>query len=289
MVRDGRITGCDGICRTCGPYPLGSRLDAFLAEQVIFLGQSVVSASRRQEKILDAPASVSVVEGSEIRNSTALSVGDHIKDLPGVDFAKVGVARSNAVVRGFNNVFSGTLLTLTDNRIARVPSLRVNAFNFIPLTNDDVERIEVVLGPGSALYGPNSADGVMHVITRSPFASQGTSVNLGMGERSLRQTAFRHAGALGDRLGYKVSAQYYTGTEWEYTDPEEVKARKQRRAAIDAGADLPPLAPRDYGSGTRSVETRLDWRATDDLTAILSAGHSMSDVVGLTAWGRRRR
>ena len=90
---------------------------------------------------------------------------------------------------------------------------------------------------------------------------------------------------MGDRLGYKVSAQYYTGTEWEYTDPEEVKARKQRRAAIDAGADLPPLAPRDYGSGTRSVETRLDWRATDDLTAIPSAEHSMSDVVGLTGVG----
>ena len=262
-----------------------TRLDAVLAEQVIYLGQSVVSASRRQEKILDAPASVAIVEGSEIRDVPALSVGDHIEDLPGVDFAKIGVARSNAVVRGFNNVFSGTLLTLTDNRIARVPSLRVNAFNFIPLTNDDVERIEVVLGPGSALYGPNSADGVMHIITRSPFASQGTSVNLGSGERSLRQTAFRHAGAVGERLGYKISAQYYTSTEWEYRDPEEVEARKLRQAAIEAGADLPPLAPRDHDSGTRSVEARLDWRATDDLTAILSAGHSMSDVVGLTGVG----
>ena len=239
-----------------------TRIDAVLAEQVIYLEQSVVSASRRQEKVLDAPASVAIVEGSEIRDVPALSVGDHIKDLPGVDFAKIGVARSNAVVRGFNNVFSGTLLTLTDNRIARVPSLRVNAFNFIPLTNDDVERIEVVLGPGSALYGPNSADGVMHIITRSPFASQGTSVNLGLGERSLRQTAFRHAGAVGDRLGYKVSTQFYTSTEWEYTDPEEVEARELRQAAIEAGADLPPLEARDHDSMTRSVEARLDWRPT---------------------------
>ena len=262
-----------------------TRIDAVLAEQVIYLEQSVVSASRRQEKVLDAPASVAILEGSEIRDVPALSVGDHIKDLPGVDFAKTGVARSNAVVRGFNNVFSGTLLTLTDNRIARVPSLRVNAFNFIPLTNDDVERIEVVLGPGSALYGPNSADGVMHIITRSPFASQGTSVNLGLGERSLRQTAFRHAGALGDRLGYKVSTQFYTSTEWEYTDPEEVEARELRQAAIEAGADLPPLEARDHDSMTRSVEARLDWRPTGDLTAILSAGHSKSDVVGLTGVG----
>ena len=121
-----------------------TRLDAVLVEQVIFLGQSVVSASRRQEKILDAPASVSVVEGSEIRNNPALSVADHVKNLPAVDIAKRGLANANVVVRGFNNVFFGTLLTLTDNRIARVPSLRVNTLNFIPITNDDVERIEVL-------------------------------------------------------------------------------------------------------------------------------------------------
>ena len=217
-----------------------TRLDAVLVEQVIFLGQSVVSASRRQEKILDAPASVSVVEGSEIRNNPALSVADHVKNLPAVDIAKRGLANANVVVRGFNNVFSGTLLTLTDNRIARVPSLRVNALNFIPITNDDVERIEVVLGPGSALYGPNSADGVMHIITHSPFTSQGTNVYMGMGERNLRHTTVRHAGVIGDRLGYKISGQYYTGTEWEYTDPEEVQAHAQRQAEIDAGADLHP-------------------------------------------------
>ena len=246
-----------------------TRLDAVLVEQVIFLGQSVVSASRRQEKILDAPASVSVVEGSEIRNNPVLSLSDHVKNLPAVDIAKRGLANANVVVRGFNNIFSGTLLTLTDNRIARVPSLRVNALNFIPLTNDDVERIEVVLGPGSALYGPNSADGVMHIITHSPFTSQGTNVYVGMGERNLRHTTIRHAGVVGDRLGYKISGQYYTGTEWEYTDPEEVKAQALRQAEIDAGADLPLLKTRDPNNRNQSVEARLDWRASDDLTAIL--------------------
>ncbi len=237
-----------------------TRLEVVLADQVIFLGQSVMSASRRQEKILDAPASVSVVEGSEIRNNPALSVADHVKNLPAADIAKRGLANANVVVRGFNNVFSGTLLTLTDNRIARVPSLRVNAMNFIALTNEDVERIGVVLGPGSALYGPNSADGVMHVITRSPFSSQGTNLYLGMGERSLRHTTVRHAGVVGDRLGYKISGQYYRGTEWEYTDPEEVKAQAQRQAEIDAGADLPPLNTRDPDTRNQSVEVRLDWQ-----------------------------
>ncbi len=262
-----------------------TRLDAILVEQVIILEQSVVSASRRREKILEAPASVSVVEDREIRNNPVLNVVDHIQDLPAVDFAKTGMVNSSVVVRGFNSVFTGTLLMLTDNRLARVPSLRVNAPNFIPITNDDVERIEVVLGPGSALYGPNSADGVMHVITHSPFTSQGTSVQVGMGERSLRQTALRHAGVAGDRLGYKVSARYYTGTEWEYTDPEEVKARAQRQAEIDAGANLPPLKTRNPDTRNIGLEARLDWRASDDLTTILSVGHNKADLVGLTGVG----
>ena len=242
---------------------------------IIFLDQNVVSASRRQEKVLEAPASVAVVEAEEIRNRPALSVVEHIRDVPAVDFSQTGLAQSNVVVRGFNNVFSGALLTLTDNRIARVPSLRLNAYNFIPVTNDDIERIEVVLGPGSALYGPNSANGVMHIITRSPFTSAGTNVNVGLGERSVRKVGMRHAGAASDRLGYKVSAQYYTGTDWEYEDPEEVRAR----------AANPAIKPRSFDIERQSAEARLDYRASDDLTAILSAGYNKGDQIELTGLG----
>ena len=234
---------------------------------IIFLDQNVVSASRRQEKVLEAPASVAVVEAHEIRNRPALSVVEHVRDLPGVDFSQTGLAQSNVVVRGFNNVFSGALLTLTDNRIARVPSLRLNAYNFIPVTNDDIERIEVVLGPGSALYGPNSANGVMHIITRSPFNSAGTSAQVGLGERSVRQVSVRHAGAAGDRLGYKVSAQHYTGMDWEYEDPVEVRAR----------AANPDIPPRNFDIERQSTEARLDYRATDELTAILAAGYNKGE------------
>ena len=123
-------------------------LNVILREQVFLLEQSVVSASRRREKLLDAPASVTVVETADIRNNPSMNVADHVKDLPSVDFAKTGLANSSIVVRGFNSVFTGTLLMMTDNRLARVPSVRVNAPNFIPITSDDVERIEVVLGTG---------------------------------------------------------------------------------------------------------------------------------------------
>lgn len=261
----------EGVGIVGGEQELRLRLETGL----IFLDQNVVSASRRQEKVLEAPASVAVVEAKDIRNRPALSVAEHIRDLPAVDFSQTGLAQSNVVVRGFNNVFSGALLTLTDNRIARVPSLRLNAYNFIPVTNDDIERIEVVLGPGAALYGPNSANGVMHIITHSPFTSAGTNVNVGLGERSVYKVGMRHAGTAGDRLGYKVSAQYYEGMDWEYEDPEEVRAR----------AANPAIQPRSFDIERQSAEVRLDYRASDDLTAILAAGYNKADQIELTGLG----
>ena len=249
-------------------------VDVTLSSQMIFLEQSVVTTSRRREKVLDSPASVSVVEGDEIRSNPVLAVTEHVRDLPGVDFAQNGLVQSNIVTRGFNNIFSGALLTLTDNRIARVPSLRLNANNFIPLTNDDIERIEVVLGPGSALYGPNSANGVLHIITRSPFTSVGTDVSVGIGERSLRKTSLRHAGVSG-KLGYKISGEYYTGTDWKSSDAEEASAR----------LDDPTLPPRDFDVVRQGAEVRLDYKAGEDLSAILAAGFNRGDYIELTGLG----
>ena len=249
--------------------------DFVLSSRLIFLDQSVVSASRRTEKILDAPASVAVVEASEIQNQPVLSLAEHVRDLPGVDVSRTGLVQNNMVVRGFNNIFSGALLTLSDNRIARVPSLRVNVYNFIPATSDDIERIEVVLGPGSALYGPNSANGVMHVITKSPLTSVGTSAQVGFGERSLRKYSVRHAGKASEELGYKISAEYYTGKDWESQDASEQAAR---------AAD-PSLRPRDFDVSRRSAEVRVDYRPNDQLQAIFSAGTNEGDHIELTGLG----
>lgn len=259
-------------------------LDLVLKGAVIFLDQNVVSASRRQEKILDAPASVAVVEAEDIRSQPALSVIEHIRDLPAVDFSQTGLAQSNVVVRGFNNIFSGALLTLTDNRIARVPSIRLNAYNFIPVTSEDIERIELVLGPGSALYGPNSANGVMHIITQSPLSRQGTDVSLGVGERSVRKLALRHAGKVGEKLGYKISTQYYEGTDWKYRDPVEVQARA---AALASGADpaTTNIGARDFDIERQSAELRLDYRHSDELTAIVSTGYNNANNLDLTGLG----
>ena len=239
-----------------------------LSSEIIELDQVSVTASRRREKVLEAPASVAVVSASQIRDRVAPSVTEHLKSVGGVDVVNTGLGSSHVVVRGFNNVFSGSLLSLVDNRIARVPSLRVNAYSLIPTASEDIEQIEVVSGPGAALYGPNSANGVMHILTRSPFTSQGTTISIGGGERSMLMGSLRHAGVINETLGYKLSASGFRGNDWE-----------EGRSAEDLAGEP------EFDTYRAGGEFRLDYRPNDDLTTILASGFTQFTGIELTGLG----
>ena len=239
-----------------------------LSSEIIELEQVSVTASRRREKVLEAPASVALVTASQIRDRVAPSVTEHLKSVRGVDVVNTGLGSSHVVVRGFNNVFSESLLSLVDNRIARVPSLRVNAYSLIPTASEDIEQIEVVSGPGAALYGPNSANGVMHILTRSPFTSQGTTISIGGGERSMLMGSLRHAGVINETLGYKLSASGFRGNDWE-----------EGRSAEDLAGEP------EFDTYRAGGEFRLDYRPNDDLTTILASGFTQFTGIELTALG----
>jgi iron complex outermembrane receptor protein len=136
-----------------------------LAPEVIQMQTYVVTASRRRERVEDAPAAISVITQQEIRRESNTNLGDYLKQVKGVDFTQSGVDSYNLSARGFNSSFSSRLLTLTDGRMANVPSLRLIAYNVIPVSFEDVKQFEVVLGPSSALYGPNAHSGVLNIIT----------------------------------------------------------------------------------------------------------------------------
>lgn len=228
--------------------PLAARLD-----------EVVTTASRRQERSIDAPASTAVVTEQQIESRVALTTSDHVRGLPGVDVSSGGLVQANVVTRGFNNIFSGQLLTLTDYRFSSVPSLRVNVPYLVPTTNEDIERIEVVLGPGAALYGPNSANGVLHVITKSPFESEGTTLTLGGGERSVMRGAMRHATRLNDKFAFKISGDWLRGDDWKSTDPIE-----------------PATTVRDFDVRRWSADARIDVRPTPGLEWTTSYGRSVA-------------
>jgi len=253
-------------------------IDILLVHVGIEFNPVTITASRRPEKVFEAPAAISVIDANQIQTRSTLTTVEHLKAMPAVDFASAGLNQSLVVLRGFNNVFTGALLPLTDYRVARLPALRFNAFNLIPTTNEDIERIEIVSGPGSALYGPNSANGVMHLITKSPFGSEGTTISAGGGERVSFFGALRHAGSRNNRLGYKISGQYYKGKDWENYDAQEpdtfVVGGKKIRAP-----------GRDFNVEKFGAEGRVDFRVNDDLTAIMTAGYSRVSDIELTGIG----
>lgn len=253
-----------------------------LIERAVALNPIVVTASRTAETSIDAPATVAVVEREEIQEQTAATVVDHVKGQVGVDIAQTGLQQANVVTRGLNNVFSGALLVIQDYRYARVPSLRVNAYNLIPTTNLDLDHVEIVLGPGAALYGPNSTSGVMHMISTSPIDDPGTTVSLAGGEQEIFQGIARHASRIGDNAGIRISAQYFRGNDFRFVDPQEEAARE--RALAEDPNTLVGL--RDYDAGRWSTEVRLDLRPWEDGEVVLSGGaNTLMESIELTGLG----
>ena len=256
LTRDNIVIGAGG----------SSNIDFRLQESVIQLDVVQTVASRAPEKIIDAPASVSVVSATAVQERAAVNVADHVAGLPGIDVARGGLVRSNIVARGFNNIFSGALMTLTDHRFAFVPSLRVNIPYLTPTPNEDVDHIEVVLGPGAALYGPNTANGVMSLTTKSPFAATGTTVTLDAGNQDLLRGGFRTAWVLHPKIAAKATFDYFRGTEWGYP------------AADSIGNPADPTddekKPRDPDIRRYGGEIRLDYRPTPGSEIIANYGRS---------------
>jgi len=257
-----------------------------LESTALQLNPIIVTASRRQEKALESPSNVVTIGADRIQERAAVSTVENVKNLPGVDVVQSGLTSANVVTRGFNNVFSGALLVMTDNRYASVPSLRFNAFNMLPPNQFDVERIEVLLGPAAAVYGPNSANGVMHIITSSPIDDQTSKISLAAGERSVFQTQFRAGTAFSEKAGLKISGSYFRGDEWEYVDPVE----QSEKAAADPdriGQErFDRIANRDFNAERYGGEVRLDLRPADDTEIIVSAGaNNLANNIELTGIG----
>jgi outer membrane receptor for ferrienterochelin and colicins len=263
--------------------------DFTMVEAAYRLATTVVTTNRgaTPQKELDIPASIAVITSESFENKPSPTMASIIKNVPGVSVSQGGLMQSNIVSRGFNNAFSGSMLNLQDYRFAGVPSLRVNVPSLFTGTQDDIARIEVLNGPASSLYGPNSANGVLHILTKSPFESQGTTLSLDGGQQSLFRVAGRHAGVFGaaKAWGYKVSGEYFSAEDFKYTDPNE-PATFPNSAPTPAARRGKPNN-RDFALRRTSAEARLDYKPNPDLENITTVGYSQlgSGIELTTAFG----
>ena len=180
----------------------------------------VISASRRREKVQEAPASISIYSKRKLEASPNDNPVRNLISAPGVNIQQQSAGRINIQLRGDGGLFGSASFPMLDYRpLVGAGTGTFDALN-TPLNNIDIQRIEVVRGPGSALYGPGVTAGVIHFLSKSPIDQSGTTVQLRGGELSTFGGSLRHATKVSDKFGFKINANYTRGDEFQL-DPND--------------------------------------------------------------------
>ncbi len=212
-----------------------NRADAPAAEAVVKRGDAaiedpyapiVITSSRYGQSPLDAPNSVTILTGDELRASGVTSIPDFLRRVPGVEVMAMSAGDYNIGIRGFNDRLANKVLVLIDGRSIYFDNIGATFWSLLPISPADVERIEVVRGPGAALYGANAFSGVINIITRSPgLASEAPVAEVwggfpDQGGASLRLTD--RVGATAYRTSFSVEQKqrWYREVDPERTDYE---------------------------------------------------------------------
>jgi iron complex outermembrane receptor protein len=169
------------------------RLKSLSLDELAALEVSV--ASRRPERLSDVPAAIYVVTADDIRRSGATQIPEVLRMVPGVQVARIDANKWAVSIRGFNGIFSNKLLVLIDGRTVYSPSFSGVFWDIQDTVLDDIERIEVVRGPGASVWGANAVNGVINILTRSARDTVGSLASAGAGNEQ-RYLALRHGAQL---------------------------------------------------------------------------------------------
>lgn len=182
----------------------------------------VVSASRVEQALVNAPATVTLIDSRTIAASPATNYGDLLRAVPGVNVTQTSARDINLTSRSATGTLSTSQLALVDGRTIYQDFFGFVAWDFLPIDPAEIERIEVMRGPASAIWGANALTGVVNVITKSPRELQGSTLAIGAGvfgrdadgvsrdRGALFSVSAGHAAALNDRWAYKVSTGFFS-------------------------------------------------------------------------------
>src|SRR5258706_6882889 len=165
----------------------------------------VTSVSKPSERLLDAPASIYVITAEDIRRSGATSLPEALRLAPNLQVARTSANQYSISSRGLNSD-GNKMLVLIDGRIVYTPLYSGVLWYDQDVMLEDVERIEVISGPGGTLWGSNAVNGVINVITRTAQSTQGGLVSAGLGNRE-RGAAARYGGELGGSGHFRLYAK----------------------------------------------------------------------------------
>ncbi|MCY4205830.1 MAG: TonB-dependent receptor [Bacteroidetes bacterium] len=247
-----------------------------------------VTVGRRNEKALDAPSSIDIVTSQDLQLDVTPTTARSLRNITGLDIVQTGVDRYEIALRGFNNVFSRSTHILTDYRKAGAASIGVNLHNVMPNLAIDTERIEVVRGPGSALYGPGVDSGVIHYISKDPFNYPGVTLSISRGQRSAMNIQGRFATVVGENFGVKLIGNYAIAEDFGLVECDEILLEAERFSECPDPEDAIQLfvdGPRETGQRKFVLSGSADWRISRQIALSVSGGLSSLDGTLLSSIG----
>jgi outer membrane receptor for ferrienterochelin and colicins len=263
-----------------------TKVDISVTAAPTSLSAVVVSASRRVEKVTDAPATITSISTEQLDNSVGNSIASAFKEVKGLDFIQTGMTSVAVNARGFNSSFNSRVLFVEDGRISVIPESGLPTGSLTPVSKVDLAGVEVLVGPGSALYGPDAANGVVSTRTKDPRQYPGLTLEVAGGNRGYKDVQGRFAGVT-NNLGYKVTGEYQDAKDWE------------NNLSYNVGGSI--VAPGTAGSVKEdSLKIPINWKTSvkrgtgalvyymGDNRASIDAGLSSTNGVAQTSVGRNQ-
>ncbi|MGA2248633.1 MAG: TonB-dependent receptor plug domain-containing protein, partial [Verrucomicrobiota bacterium] len=216
------------------------RLADLSVEQL--MNESVTSVAKRETKFNESAAAISVITQDDIRRFGITTIPDALRLVPGLDVAQINSHEWAVSARGFDNEFANKLLVLIDGRSVYDAGFGGVVWGVQDLVMEDIDRIEVIRGPGASLWGANAVNGVINIITKSAKETQGTLVSVTGGTFDQPTTTVRYGGQLATNLYYRAYGKFSNRDGLETA----------------GGQDAPDQTLTAQGGG------RLDWEPSDE-------------------------
>lgn len=285
--------GYTSITKTITLKEGANSLDFDISAGVTIGEEIVISGSRKPEKLTESPATIETIFAREIEEYAG-NPGELIARQKGVDYFRAGIATPAFNIRGFNSNFNSKNLQVTDGRFS---TLIATGLPFGPLNTtiqEDIERLEVILGPNATLYGPNAHNGLLNTITKDPRTSEGTTLVVNPGVSGdgdfFFSGRFRHAQKVNDKFAFKVMGEYTAANEFDFADSVYID-----RVNETTGEMMPDGITEGYEElelnedvSFLRAEAALYYSPTENTDIIFNYGYSNSNYLSPTNVGRNQ-
>ena len=192
------------------------------ADQII-LAEAEIVASRITERQKQAPLTVEALDLISIKEAPALNFYEALGNMKGVDLTSASIGFKIINTRGFNSTSPVRSLQIIDGVDNQAPGLNFSLGNFLGASELDIQKVDIISGAVGAMYGPSAFNGVISMVTKDPYKTQGTSFQLKIGERALTEASLRYANSLTrsdgtDSWGFKLNVFGLRANDWEATN-----------------------------------------------------------------------